>query len=139
MSRKLLLFGTALLTSCATDPTCDICLTEAIVYGRVTTAGGIAAFGVPVLGQQLLPDCGGQAVDSWAPGSVTDSNGDYRIEIRVWHSPGPRCAVVQFAPGAGSGLSAGADTVASLYFRPTWTGSERRDSARVDIVLGIAP
>lgn len=131
----LCLFASA--CSWSTEPECDICLTSAQLVGTVTSGGE------PIAGATIFAEAGGACVFSDGGRSdestVTSASGTYRLLIRISAPPEVRCVLVRMTPPEAAGLSARADTVEALRFRPEWKGPTVRDSARVDFALEPAP
>jgi hypothetical protein len=133
--RNLLLTAilTVALTVCApTEPcACSPPPTQAVVFGRVTDAGGGPAAGVRVEAEVYDRACGttpAYPTNVGQRGTVTDAEGRYRIPVLSMIGT-PRLACAEAA------VIRGADTVRGPQTDVALRRSPPLDSARVDIAL----
>jgi hypothetical protein len=121
------------LTVCTpTEPcACPPGTTLAVVYGRVATPDGVAVANARVEVELFPGSCGsgpdvrGSNIGQRFVNSGT--NGQYRVEARSVHAPGPACATAR--------VVAGADTVRGTTAPVALRARPPLDSARVDITL----
>ena len=125
------------LGGCAlgTDPSCDICVTEAVVYGNATDTSGAPVVGASIEVLLRTAGCGATEAAVFGNTGVTDAAGAYRLNVGTPVAPADHCVAVRATPPAGADLTVAVDTVPALRFRYTGKAPFITDSARVDLVL----
>jgi hypothetical protein len=132
-------FALLALCACGQDPIVDLLPSIAVVYGDVTTQGGVAVAGAFVTVHVRDPQqCDGPVdpnSDSNDGTATTDAGGHYRVRAKFLHYERiERCMAVRATSPAGSGLGEATVTGANVTFIHE-SLTPPVDSVRVDLVL----
>ena len=144
MPRRLWLLVLALLsaTACGTSTQpqgCDICVTGAVVYGRLTNSAGAPVGGARVAVDLHTSSCS-LSNGGWDGGAtLSDAQGSYRLLAISPAAPAAACVIVTVTPPDSVRASVTADSGRIVQLRDTYPGTVPLDSIRVDIVVRPRP